>query len=231
MSARILFLMVTLHAALPGGLAAQSDSDCGDETDCVVSAIGDILKFGASLAGWLAGLEEKAAAGCPPGTYPSRCGKLIPVVEATVSYRTTGGGGGRWFATWEAGGLVRVAERTAVGAGYFLNADDGGHRFGFRARIRHWLGSELALDVGPGFFFTASEKSQRAPGFSGLLTIGNHDAALIFQVERILDREPYLAQHAADWRTYLGLNLRGEGAVGLTVLEIGVVLVAAAAAF
>jgi hypothetical protein len=118
-----------------------------------------------------------------------------------------------------------------LGATAFVNVDSEGNRLGMRARFRRWLNDELTVDVGPGIFFTASEEALHAPGFSGLLSFGTHDAGFVFQAERLLYQDLDDRPPVADWRIHFGLRSRGEAAVGLTMLELLIYGIAAFAGF
>ena len=227
--ARACILTLILCTALASGVAAQGDDDCETEGECLLKAIGWLIDTGIAIGDALAHLDSAAASRCPPGTFPSRCGTLVPMFEATLSFRMSGDEKvlEKWFSTWEIGGFVRTGHSTALGATLFANVDRDGGRLGIRPRFRQWLSDELVVDVGAGVFFTSSVESVKTPGFAGAVSFGEHDAGLVLHVEWLRDaRVP-----DTGWRTYLGLRTRGPAAMGLTALEGIMYLVAAAFAF
>ena len=75
-------------------------------------------------------------------------------------------------ATLEAGYMVNLGQRSALGAALFLQGGEPVGGFGFRPRYRHWLGSQVSLDLAPGIMLKSTSGGQftlKSPSFSGLV--------------------------------------------------------------
>jgi hypothetical protein len=94
---------------------------------------------------------------CFRGHPKPRCGgfAVLEFTAGTVLNSQTSaydrfGGNSPVYVSWSAGYLQNLGQRSALGAGFKVAADDDGYRYGPVLRYRAWLGPTWSLDLAPG---------------------------------------------------------------------------------
>ena len=151
-----------------------------------------------------------------------------------------------WYVTWDAGFLHRHGVSSALGVSVSLGADRDGTRFALRPRFRHWLDRRTTVDIAAGLILIGDSTNtarHQSPGFFGLVSLahGNWIGGTV-EVERI--RSAHLGESIydpatgrstvqehpfqTDWGLYAGVRFGGTQAAALTILEVGLIVLAAA---
>jgi hypothetical protein len=115
---------------------------------------------------------EAAAQVCFRGRPAPACRSfLVSEFLVGAKFRETRYTETAWVGNWEAGLLVNLAGRSAVGGSVLGAITGAGNRLAFKGRYRYWLAPSLALDLGPGVVVVASpggaEGDLDGPGFTG----------------------------------------------------------------